>query len=369
MELREAASTERRILAACRLGLPGHWFIAAMVVALLASPVVLYHASWRFHEIVRRQLWPTPDERADQFFLHHQTDVPPQPPPPEQYDYRFTAAGHLRADADEPYPFIASYADAVPEMTTGSAALFVLGDIQTFTAADNWMAFDAVIRERSGAPVHLALGNHDVYLDRSPTAGIQWYTKNYGPAYLVRRIDRSQFLVVCTEFEASTAIDQQNDFVLEQLTQARDDSDIRHVFVMMHRALWMADEREDAVRSLLNDTSGPAGWSSSATRRIAQQFARGWLPILRDIARSKSVFVFSGDAGRFVPLLYEERDGIHLIATGCRSDRRVPDWNHVIDVYVAGESVHLRTRALGKGRLGHPARYDRAFWRGLDVSR
>lgn len=361
-----------------------------IMVCLIAVPicsVILYRASWSCRHLVHQTLGRPQSWRVYRFM--RQTFGPPpyyeqartylksQPlrpsdlsVPPETFDYRFSVVGHIVAPFDPSYPFIKSFPPMLPAINRDSEALILLGDVKLSYLTANWDVFDSEIRDRISIPLFLATGNHDLDIMQDFESSIQWYKERYGPTYFDKKIKRTQLIILSTEYDRGDFKGDQLDFLVQSLQQALNDETVDHVMLFMHRVAWFfGHPRYKHVIPLANLTTMRYPNDVDRQVRMVRSFWTDVFPLLRKIAEKKAVYLFAGDVGKNVPIIYDEMDNVHLVATGCRGYLPENTWNHFVEVFVCGKNIQLHVVPLEGEQLARVEHYDLAFWGKLNLRR
>ncbi|NOZ93981.1 MAG: hypothetical protein GXP47_04450 [Acidobacteria bacterium] len=272
--------------------------------------------------------------------------------------YSIAVAGHLRRGPEDDPPLLPALIAALPDISLEDRALVLTGDIVWEGTPARWKRFDELVRRPVGIPLFIAPGNHDLFDGRAGAARKRFVTL-FGPTWKRTRIGGSLLLVLDTEESPGDISTGQLEMALAAVDQAGRDPEVSSVLVFLHRVLWfLGDPRYSGVAGRANRSSQPGQPGNGNGRR----FCSVLLPRLKELARTKPVAVIAGDVGTRIPLVYDRRGGVVLIASGNRAQDPPAWWNHYLRVHLAGGRIRVETVSLGSAPLGAVERYTPAFW-------
>jgi tetratricopeptide (TPR) repeat protein len=306
--------------------------------------------------LVRRQL----GARGRQLAEHRELpiwDAPPERvPEPAIGDpscFSFSVAGHLRKTQNDKIQIQDSFRSALPRIDRLDQALFLTGDVVWEGSEHTFNQLDFYIRRLLGIPVFVAVGNHDCHRE-----GREVFTARYGATWRVHEIGRCRMLVLDTEIDGGDISGEQLEFALEVIESARQDPNVDHLFVFMHRVLWFPAYAE--FEPLIPRANKSTRMLAEGTDPVPR-FRDSLMPALADLAGVKSVWCFAGDIGTKLPIAYGARDGVHLVASGNKGAGN-NWWNHYLRVFVDGDKVEVAIVALEDVGLGSLQAYTPAYW-------
>jgi len=267
-------------------------------------------------------------------------------------------AGHVRRGPKDDPPLLTALIAALPEISLRDRALVLTGDTVWEGTSARLGRLDRLLRDPLGIPLFIAPGNHDLF-DGRPGAARRRFMERFGPLWSIERLGGTLLIVLDTEDPPGDIGPEQLRIVLGALENAGRSSQVRTVVVCMHRVLWfLGDPRYAAVARRANQSSRPG----SPGNGEARQFMATLLPELNDLARTKPVTVIAGDVGTRIPLVYDRRSGVVLIASGNRAQDPPAWWNHYLRVHLDGDRVRVEAVSLGTAPLGPVERYTPKFW-------
>ncbi len=212
--------------------------------------------------------------------------------------YSFFVAGHVYGTPGVNNPGVhPPFKERFSELNARQVDLgFFTGDVVITSTPADWDEIDADLAELA-APVHFVVGNHDMS-DR------QLFESRYGPTYYSFEHEGDLFVVLDSELDPCNIRGEQMAFLKDALRSA----DVRNVFVLVHRLIWVTEGTPYYVlRTGLNSAKG-YDFQGNFWTEVA--------PLLRDL--EAEVYVIAGDVGvTWAMSLFSEQDGnIHLIASG-----------------------------------------------------
>ncbi|MCH8908715.1 MAG: hypothetical protein IH840_16645 [Candidatus Heimdallarchaeota archaeon] len=202
------------------------------------------------------------------------------------------------------------------------------------SSGDETARWDALDRDINNLNIitHKVVGNHDVGSDNS------LYVARYGSTFYSLTLNNSLFLILDSELQTGFISPDQITMVSNLLK----DQNYNHIFVFMHRLLWVTNDQYSALANDLND-------------KIGYQFATSnfWtdlIPLFQSLATD--VFVFAGDlgTGRSINIMTEstsafydrlnlDESQLYLIGSGMGGGKLenflIVSWNeNLVDIFM-----------------------------------
>ncbi len=273
--------------------------------------------------------------------------------------YSIAVAGHLRRGPKDDPPLLPALVAAVPEISLRDRALVLTGDVVWEGTPVRWKRLDELLRRPLGIPLFIAPGNHDLFDGRAGAARERFVTL-FGPTGRKERIEGSLLLVLDTEESPGDISTGQLEMALAAVDEAGRDPEISSVLVFLHRVLWfLGDSRYADVAKRANRSSVPGEPGNGD----GHHFCSTLLPRLQELARTRAVAVVAGDVGTRLPLVFDRRGGVVLIASGNRAQDPPAWWNHYLRLHVEHGDLRFEAVPLGPASLGPVERYTPEFWK------
>lgn len=273
--------------------------------------------------------------------------------------YSIAIAGHVRRGPRDDPPLLPALVAAVPEISLRDRALVLTGDVVWEGTPVRWKRLDEFLRRPLGIPLFIAPGNHDLFDGRAGAARERFVTL-FGPTGRTERIGSSLLLVLDTEESPGDISTGQLEMALAAMDEAGRDPEISSVLVFLHRVLWfLGDSRYAHVAKRANRSSVPGEPGNGD----GHNFCSTLLPRLRELARTRAVAVVAGDVGTRLPLVFDRRGGVVLIASGNRAQDPPAWWNHYLRLHVEHGDLRFEAVPLGPASLGPVERYTPEFWK------
>lgn len=239
---------------------------------------------------------PEPTQQPDQESIRQALTINPNRVSLNQVDlmsrpageYAFLAAGHIYGRPGEEHPHPAStFVEMVPSINAMNLdMLFLLGDIVPNPSMAYLEELESSVLDRLEMPVFNAVGNHDVR-DRA------FYERRYGPTYYTFQHGPAAFIILDTEIDPGRITLSQKAFFEQAVEAALLDPQVKTVFVMMHKVLFIPAE---TVKALFE--SGVAAAAPNAKEDYGDSnFDLIIKEILVPAARQKPVYLVAGDVG------------------------------------------------------------------------
>ncbi len=278
---------------------------------------------------------------------------------PAEDRYSIAVAGHLRRGPKDDPPLSPALIAALPEISLSDRALVLTGDVVWEGTPGRWDRFDELLRRPLGIPLFIAPGNHDLF-DGKAGAGRRNFVERFGPTWRIEQIGSTLLIVLDTEDPPGDIGPAQTKAVLQNLARLSERPGIRTVVVLLHRVLWFLGEpRYAEVAARANRSSQPGAPGNGDGHRFCELV----MPELEQVARTKPVAVIAGDVGTRIPLVYDRRGGLVLIASGNRAQDPPAWWNHYLRLHLGEDRIGIEAVPLGSASLGPVERYTLEFWK------
>ncbi len=206
---------------------------------------------------------------------------------------------------------------------------FFAGDTVIYGSEQNWDEVDADLASLT-FPIHFVVGNHDM-------TNRTLFVSRYGPTYYTFTHQCDLFIVLDSELDSGRITGEQ----LEFLEAALSHPPASHIFILIHKLIWVVDGTPYAV--LRDDINSHTGYD------FQNSFWEDVVPLLR--ATQRSVYFIAGDVGVewAMPLFYQVDGNIHLIATGMGGSEE----ENFLLFTVAGDKVYIHPQRLDGQPLNH----------------
>ena len=226
--------------------------------------------------------------------------------------YQFLVAGHIYGshndNASRPAATLLQNLTAIQQMDLNMIVL--LGDSVNDSTPEDFQGLEENFLNQLSIPVFNAIGNHDIRNN-----GRSIYEERYGPTYYTLRYGPAQLIVLDTELVNCSIVGDQLDMLATTLHEASQDSSIAHIFVFMHKVIFIEQFPE------LLDSENPQVKPNNGSIICENNFS--WLleNLFLPAARVKPVYLMAGDAGayggNFSPFYEKHPDSpLYIIATG-----------------------------------------------------
>ncbi len=217
-------------------------------------------------------------------------------------DFNFFVVGHIYGSQQiKDHKPDAALLAALPAIREASPDFLVsLGDMAEQSNPEEFGLLDSTLLSQVPFPVFNMVGNHDV-ADRSlyeARYGRTFFTFKYGPARLV---------FLDTE-RVKCKLDERQTYMLKTaVTSALYDSEVRYIFVFMHKTLFF---QNGILAARKNPMAGPNEWKCYGSKTFQQLMGEDLIPA----AKRKPVYLFAGNVGAWGNLTpyYEQRPDASL---------------------------------------------------------
>ncbi|MBN2114985.1 MAG: hypothetical protein JW730_00330 [Anaerolineales bacterium] len=315
---------------------------------LLAGVAVIALAAWRqgiLSELYRAYV-PAGEISASQVRGINNIGFPEKSPA----EFDFFVAGHIYGSQGikDRQPDAALLA-ALPAIAEVSPDFLVsLGDMVEQSNAEEFGLLDSTFLSQVSFPVFNTVGNHDV-ADRSlyeARYGRTFFTFKYGPARMV---------FLDTERAKCKLNDPQTDVLKTAVTSALRDSEVRYLFVFMHKTFFFEN---DVLAAKQDRMAGPNEWKCYGSKPFRQLMDEVLIPA----AQRKPVYLFAGDVGAWGNLTpyYERHPDVPLtmLMTGLGDT----DQDNILHVRVDKSRVTIESILLN-GMTPQPLEeFGPAYW-------
>ncbi len=246
-------------------------------------------------------------------------------------DYTFIVSGHFYGDGTNKSGYPANTLLGNLDLINKSKAtmLVCLGDL--FMDVENDLPkYQHSFFQQLKIPLVNSVGNHDL-------SG-NFYQEHFGKTYFEFQIHRDLHLVLDTELDNGDIVDEQ--LQLLEVTKNRTKSgEIDNVFIYTHRTIWSKAYSE--MEGLFLDNTQGIGTTN---------YSSEVLPILKEIGKNASVYLFSGSLGNAPASFFYFRDksnAVSIIGTAIRAlQRDALLYVHVKQGKVSFEPVSLTGETL-----------------------
>lgn len=263
---------------------------------------------------------PEPTQQPDQESVRQALTINPDRVSLNQVDlkdrpageYAFLATGHIYGRPGEEHSHPAStFVEMVPTINAMDLDIvFLLGDMVPNPSMAYLEKLESSALNRLEMPVFNAVGNHDVR-DRA------FYEQRYGPTYYTFQHGPAAFIILDTEIDPGRITSSQKAFLDSAIEAASSDPQVKFIFVMMHKVLFIPAE---TVTTLFE--SGVAAAAPNAKENYGDpQFGSILNETLIPAARLKPVYLIAGDVGawggNFSPYYQKHPDAdLTMLAAG-----------------------------------------------------
>ena len=176
--------------------------------------------------------------------------------------------------------------NSLPELESYSPSfMFSLGDMVKRGKKYSFENLKTELLNKINIPVFNAVGNHDVK-DR------ELYTEEFGQTYYAFEYGNAQFIVLDTEIDNCNILDDQKQMLEDQLALALQNDNIDHVFIMMHKVLFLDS---DIIESSLTYMMRPNDYEIFKGNNFEEILS----DVIMPFAEEKPVYMFAGDVGAF----------------------------------------------------------------------
>lgn len=258
-------------------------------------------------------------------------------------DYTFIVSGHFYGDGSNKsgYPANTLLGNLDQINTSNAAMLVCLGDL--FMDVENDLPkYQHSIFQQLKMPLVNSVGNHDL-------SG-NFYQEHFGKTYFEFQIHRDLHLVLDTELENGDITGEQ--LLLLQAAKNRTKlGEIDNVFIYTHRTIWSKSYSE--MEGLFLDNTQGIG---------ATNYSGEVLPILKEIGKNASVYLFSGSLGNAPASFFyfhDQPNSISIIGTAIRALKR----DALLYVHVKQGKVSFETVSLTGETLMPLESYSVDFWK------
>ena len=279
--------------------------------------------------------------------------------------YKFFALGHIYGNPLEPkdtLPIPAkTFLAYLPQMKKISPdMLFLLGDIVPVGQERDYKNLEKNFLSKVQFPVFNAVGNHDVE-DRD------LYESLYGVTYYSFTYASDLFLVLDSEELPCRIPSGQYEMIRESLSNALSDEEIKNIFIMMHRVLFIDNEEFVGDYGLDHSLVKPNTWLCYEENDYREILSDLILPA----AEVKPVYWFGGDVGAFDGNLspyYQKYPGSNLtfIADGIGDSET--DVITLVSVSETSE-VSITFISLNETEMLQAENYDLEYWLSLEKTK
>lgn len=217
-------------------------------------------------------------------------------------DFDFFVVGHLYGsqqikDRQPDAAFLA----ALPAISQASPDFLVsLGDMAEQSTNEEFDLLDSTFLSKVAFPVFNTVGNHDV-------ANRELYEARYGRTYFTFKYGPSRLIFLDTE-KSRCKLDERQTYVIQTaVTSALRDSEVRYIFVFMHRTFFFQNE---ALAAKQDSMAGPNEWKCYGSKPFRALMDEVLIPA----AQQKPVYLFAGDVGAWGNLTpyYEQHPDVPL---------------------------------------------------------
>ncbi|HHQ49640.1 MAG TPA: hypothetical protein ENK19_12255, partial [Acidobacteria bacterium] len=337
-----------------------------MTVRKVVSPDAAHLLRWACHNLGRDAeverlldgLFVLPEAGRREHRAEPAPVIAPEPAPARPPRDSIAVAGHVRRGPEDDPPLLPALIAALPEISLRDRALVLTGDTVWEGTPARLRRLDRLLRDPLGIPLFIAPGNHDLF-DGRPGGARRRFIERFGPLWSIDHVGTTLLVLLDTEDPPGDIGPEQANAVLAALRDAARSPRVHHVLVCMHRVLWFLGEpRYAEVARRANRSSMPGERGNGDAHR----FCTVLLPELERLARTRPVTVIAGDVGTRIPLVYDRRGGVTLIASGNRAQDPPAWWNHYLRVHLGGGRIRVEAVPLGTAPLGPVERYTPTFW-------
>jgi hypothetical protein len=271
--------------------------------------------------------------------------------------YQFLVAGHIYGshndNASRPAATLLQNLTAIQQMDLNMIVL--LGDSVNDSTPEDFQSLEENFLNQLSIPVFNAIGNHDIRNN-----GRLKYEERYGPTYFTLRYGPAQLIILDTELENCSIVGDQLDMLATTLHEASQDSSIAHIFVFMHKVIFIEQFRE--LLDSENPQVKPNNGTITCEKNYSSLLEKNFLPA----ARVKPVYLIAGDAGayggNFSPFYQKHPDAsLYTIATGIGDTSQ----DSVILVSIDQSETRFEVMSL-TGKTFNPLEtYNLAYWESL----
>jgi len=271
--------------------------------------------------------------------------------------YQFLVAGHIygshNEDASRPAATLLQNLTAIQQMDLNLIVL--LGDSVNDSTPEDYQGLEEKFLNQLDVPVFNAIGNHDIRDN-----GRSSYEERYGPTYYEFRYGPVKMIVLDTELENCSIVEEQRNMLETALHEASQDSNIAQIFVFMHKVIFI--EQFPELLESENPQVKPNNGSITCQKNYSSLLEKNFLPA----ARVKPVYLIAGDAGaydgNFSPFYEKHPDApLYTIATGIGDTPQ----DSVILVSIDRSDTRFEVMSL-TGKTFNPLEtYDIAYWQSL----
>lgn len=271
--------------------------------------------------------------------------------------FRFLVAGHIYGNPgkDDLLPASTLLHNLTLFDSADLSMVIFLGDTVREASAAHFDALDSNLLSRFSFPIFNAVGNHDIG-DRTT------YEQRYGPSFYSFRYGPAQMIFLDTELADCAIVGKQRRMLDSAIAHALQDDSIHHIFVFMHKVLFLDGER------LLNVGHGLARANVFYRGDDAACSGSNYSEILSSnfwpAAQEKPVYLMAGDVGAWggnlSPFFHEyPESSLTAIATGIGDTRR----DSVVLVTIDGSESQFEVVSLTGQVMRNIDEYGMEYWK------
>ena len=275
--------------------------------------------------------------------------------------YSFITSGHTYGvPSGSLYPAASILANIQLFNNLNPDFMILLGDVIQHQASPNGVGeleieiFKKSLVDKLEFPVFNSPGNHDLSIRNL-------YEKYFGKTFFHFQKSSELYIVLDTELGPGLSDAPQRDYVLKLIKLAKKDNEIKNIFLFMHGTLW-------AVNNSPLSSINP--WVNGGPLTESNDFEKTVLPELNLLAKTKNVYLLSGDIGiknyklnkfpqESFPLFFQKHNNITYIANGLAENEN--DAVIKVDVSINGDVVFHPISLIGD-ELGNIDQYGLEYW-------
>ncbi len=268
----------------------------------------------------------------------------------ERRDFsRIIVAGHIYGNPQAPQSNSPSQTlmDSLAEINELEPDLFLsLGDMVYAPSSQAFNDLKSNFLFRVNAPLLNAPGNHDLGSGR----GI--YESYFGQTFFYTKYLSAQIVVLDTELANCYIVGRQKEMLQEALTEALRDEEIQHIFIFLHKLLFLSQEQIDMLRVQANGSC-----------YFGTNYAEIRDEILLPAAERKNVYLIAGDVGaldgNLSPLyIRSEETQLHSLAIGLG----YTDSDALLQIDFSADKLEFQLLPLGDMDFLPLENYDLEYW-------
>ncbi len=235
--------------------------------------------------------------------------------------YTFVVAGHVYGSPREKEIFLDVYPPFRKEfvaMKDDESVQFAVFTGDVVRGKSRGIEWDTIAKTEAefNKPIYIAPGNHEFYVKGE-------FKERFGKTHDVLHVNDDLFLIL------NNITAEEDDDQFQSIKEALEE-EYRHIFVFFHNMLWSYDSEFSFLKYWINHTRGGDG--SDLWKQLK--------PLLSK--RVEAVYIFAGDLGCKMPLVYTPAPPMYLIGSGmCGSAG-----SNYLKVTIDGDNVEVYSHAL-----------------------